>query len=97
MPTYISLLRWTQQGSENLKKSPDRLDAAKQVFRDQGGELKGFYLVMGQYDMVIVAEAPNDEAVAKAILAIGSKGAVHSETMRAFTEEEYRNIIGAVR
>ena len=65
MPTYISLIRFTQQGIEKIKESPIRLDAAKQAFRAMGAELKTFYLVLGRYDGVAVAEAPNAETVAK--------------------------------
>ena len=93
MPTYISLVRWTQKGIENIKASPRRLDAAKKAFQAAGGELKEFYLVTGQYDMVVVAEFPDDETQAKVILATGSLGNVRTETLRAFTEDEYRKII----
>ena len=93
MPTYISLLRWTQQGANNVQQSPSRLDTARQVFQSVGGQLKDFYMVMGQYDMLVIAEAPNDEAIAKAILSLGAAGSIRAETSRAFTEEEYRKII----
>lgn len=96
MATYISLIQWTQKGIENIKESPTRLDAAKQAFRAMGAELKEFYLVTGKYDMVVVAEAPDDETVAKLLLSIGSRGAIRTETLRAFTEEEYREIIAAL-
>ena len=96
MATYISLLRFTQQGIQNIKESPARLDKAKQAFRAMGGELKEFYLVMGRYDAVVVSEAPDDETVAKLTLAIGSAGAIRTETLRAFPEEEYRKIIAAL-
>ena len=96
MPTYIMLVNWTQKGIENVKESPNRLDAAKKAFQAAGAELKQFYLVMGQYDMVVVSEAPDDETVAKLALAIGSGGAVRTETLRAFTEDEYRKIIAAL-
>jgi uncharacterized protein with GYD domain len=69
MPTYISLIRYTQKGMETLKEGPKRLDAAKQRFRAAGGELKAFYLVTGQYDAVAISELPNDEAVARLVLA----------------------------
>ena len=94
MPSYITLLSWTEQGIRNLKESPARLDAAKDVFRSMGAEIKEFYLVTGQYDMVIVTEAPDDETVARLALATASQGAVRTVTLRAFTEEEYRKIIG---
>jgi uncharacterized protein with GYD domain len=60
-----------------------------------GGKLIGFYLTMGQYDLVTIAEFPDDETVARAGLAGGSQGSVRSETLRAFTEEEYRKIIAS--
>ena len=95
MPTYISLIRFTQKGMETIKEGPKRLDAAKQRFRAAGGELKAFYLVTGQYDAVAISEMPNDEAVARLALANGSMGNVRTETLRAFTEDEYRKIIAA--
>ena len=96
MATYILLLRFTQKGIENIKESPARHDASVQAFQAMGAELKEMYLVAGQYDVVIVAEAPDDETIAKCALNLGSKGAVSTETLRAFTEDEYRKIIAAL-
>ena len=96
MPTYITLIRYTQKGAENIKESPARLDAAKELYKTMGAELKAFYLVTGQYDAVVVSEAPDDETVAKLALTIGSMGAIRTETMRAHTEDEYRNIIAGL-
>jgi uncharacterized protein with GYD domain len=96
MATYVTLVNYTKQGIMNIKESPARLDAAKGAFKAFGAEMKQFYLAMGRYDIVIVSEAPNDEAVAKAALAIGSGGAVKTETFRVFNEDEYRNIISAL-
>jgi uncharacterized protein with GYD domain len=96
MATYIVLVRYTQQGAQNIKESPARLDAAKKAFRAMGAELKQWYLVMGQYDAVVIAEAPDDETVSKLALAIGSLGSIRTETLRAFTEDEYRKIVAAL-
>jgi len=96
MPTYISLLRYTQQGAQNIKESPARLEAAKKVFKAMGGELKEWYLVLGQYDAVVVSEGPDDETAAKLALAIGSQGNIRTETFRAFTEDEFRKMISAL-
>jgi len=96
MATYISLLRYTQQGIENIKEGPARLDAAKKLFKSVGAELKEFYLVTGHYDAVVVTEGPDDETAAKLVLKIGSLGAIRTETMRAFPEEEYREIIASM-
>ena len=62
MPTYISMLRYTQQGIASVKSAPERMDAAKEAYRKAGGELKAIYLTLGQYDLVVVAEMPNDDA-----------------------------------
>ena len=96
MPTYIALLRLTQQGLENIKESPARLDAARKTFEAAGARLRDFYLVSGQHDFVAVIEAPDDETAARLALLGGAQGYVRSETMRAFTEDEYRRIIAAL-
>lgn len=96
MPTYITLVNFTHEGISKIKESPDRLDEAKQAAKAVGGEIKAFYLTMGQYDAVVISEAPSDEAYATNILAIASRGAIRTETLSAFTEEEYRKIIAAL-
>lgn len=94
MPTYITLFRFTQQGIEKIKESPARLDRAKQMVKAAGGEIKAFYLTLGTYDIVTISEAPNDAAYAKIMLTLASAGAVRSETLHAFSEAEYRKLIG---
>lgn len=96
MPTYISLIRWTQKGIENIKEGPSRHEMAKQAFKAMGGELTEMYLVMGQYDLVVIGELPDDETVAKLSLATGAQGYIRTETFRAFTEDEYRKIVAAL-
>ena len=96
MATYICLADWTQQGIENIKDSPGRYEAAKQAIEAAGGAMRDFYMTTGDHDMVIIIEAPDATAVAKALLRIGSKGSVRTKTMRAFTESEYREIVGSL-
>jgi uncharacterized protein with GYD domain len=96
MPTYITLGRWTQQGIEKIRESPARLEAFKQLVKSAGGEVKAFYMVTGRYDILAVTEAPSDDVMAKVILARASKGWIRTETLRAFTEDEYRKIIAAL-
>ncbi len=96
MPTYISLVQYTTKGIEAIKDSPKRLDAARKVFEEAGAKLKDFYLVMGEYDIVIISEAPNDEVVAKVNLMLGAKGSVRTQTSRAFNEAEYRKIVSSL-
>ena len=93
MPTYMTLIRYTQQGIESIKDSPTRLDAAKDLYRSLGAEIKSFYLTMGRYDVVVISEAPDDETTTKLAMTIGSSGAIRTETFRIFTEDEYRKLI----
>jgi len=93
MATYISLIQYTQKGLEKIKDSPSRLDHARKGYEVAGGKIKDFFLVMGEYDIVIVAELPNDEAVAKLALSLGAAGNIRTRTMRAFTEPEFRKIV----
>ncbi len=96
MATYIMLFRFTEQGVKKIKESPGRVEAAKKAFRAMGGEVKQFYMVLGSYDTVFIVEAPDDETAAKLALAISSLGNVRTETLRAFSEEEYRKIIASL-
>lgn len=96
MPTYIALLKWTAQGISKIKESPSRLDAGRAEFRKAGIEMKEVYLTMGQYDLVCVIDAPDDAALARGILTLGSQGNVSTETLKAFSEDDYRKIIGSI-
>ena len=94
MPIYVSLWNFTNDGIANVHQSPDRLEEAKGLFEALGGELRDFYLTMGQYDVVIVADFPNDEAASTANLTIARGGTARSETLKAFSEDTFRNIVG---
>jgi len=94
MATYFILINWTDQGIKNIKDSPKRVDAARKAVKDIGGDLKAFYMLQGSYDAVLIMEMPNDEALAKFLLKTGALGNVRTSTMRAYTETEYRKIIG---
>jgi uncharacterized protein with GYD domain len=97
MATYVSLVRYTEQGIRSIKESPARLDAAKKAFQAAGGEIKQFYLAMGKYDIVIISEGPSDEVAAAMALGLASLGNVRTETMRVFPEAEFRKIVGSLK
>ena len=96
MATYLALMRWTKEGIEKIKDSPARLDAGKKAVEAAGGKVVNFYMLMGEYDMAIVIEAPDDATLARISLSLAAKGGVRSETLRAFTEDEYRKIISGI-
>lgn len=96
MPTYIQLLKWTSQGISKVGDSPQRLDAGREAFKKMGVEIREVYLTMGRYDLVCVVDAPDDETYAKATLSLGAQGNIIIETLKAFTEDEYRRITGSL-
>ncbi|HKZ00773.1 MAG TPA: GYD domain-containing protein [Pyrinomonadaceae bacterium] len=96
MTTYITLLRWTQQGAAKAKESPKGLGAGRKAFKRKGVEIKDTYLTMGRYDLVCVVEGPDDETVAAALISLGSQGNVQTETLKAFDEDQYRKILASV-
>ena len=96
MTTYIVLLDWTEQGLKKLPDSPKRLDAAKKLISDMGGEFVAFYMTMGDHDMVAVCEAPDDNVAARFALQLGVQGNVRTKTLKAFPESEYRNIMSSL-
>jgi uncharacterized protein with GYD domain len=97
VPTYISLITFTHQGLTSIKELPTRLDAAREAVRPFGAEIRDVYLTLGRYDLVAAVDAPDDTAAAKAILAIASGANGTSETLRAFREDEYRDIVGSIQ
>jgi uncharacterized protein with GYD domain len=96
MPHFVTLVHYTQQGIAKIKESPARLDAAKKAAEAAGGKIHGWYLTMGQYDAVLISEFPTDEAAAKFTLASGALGNISTETLKAFTESEYRKIVSSL-
>ena len=96
MAHFVSLLRYTQQGMAKIKESPARLDAAKKAAEKAGGKVHAWYLTMGRYDAILISEFPTDEAAAKFTLSVGELGNVSTETLKAFTEPEYRTSVGGI-
>jgi len=93
MAKFISLVKYTTKGIGKIKESPKRLDGVKRLCESMGASVEGFYLTMGRYDIILIVDAPDSETAAKLILTITSGGAVSTETLPAFSEEEYRKII----
>ncbi len=96
MSTHFILFNWTEQGIKAVKASPKRLSAAKRLAKDFGLKFRDFHMTMGQYDGIATIEAPDDAAVARFALALGSAGDVRTTTLKGFTEQEYREIVGSL-
>jgi uncharacterized protein with GYD domain len=83
MPAFIVLGKFTQKGIENMKDSPQRLEAAKKVAKSAGGEIKEFYYTMGRYDFIAICEGPDVESMMRSLFIISGGGAVRTETLPA--------------
>jgi uncharacterized protein with GYD domain len=93
MGTYIVLVNSTDHGAKAIKEVPDRQQTSRDTAKKLGIVRKTVYMTLGPYDFVQVIEAPNDEAVAKYVLSINSKGNVRTTTMRAWDEAEHFEFI----
>ena len=96
MTTYIMLANWTDQGIRNVKDSPRRLDAARKILKEMGGDFTTFFLTMGDYDIVAIYEASDDAVAARFTLQLGMIGNVRTRTLKAFPESAYREIIASL-
>jgi len=96
MPTYISLMRFTEQGIKAVKDHPKRREAAAKGIEAMGGKLLHTYLTMGRYAVVAVVDLPDDDAAAKFALITGRQGNVSTETMRAFDEGEFDRLLNSL-
>ena len=93
MPTYVVLANWTEKGIAAFDRSEERVDAHDAEIRKHAGvELKEIYWTQGEYDLVCVLEAPDDESMAAAMLGVAAQGNTRTTTLRAFNREEFESI-----
>jgi uncharacterized protein with GYD domain len=93
MATYVVLSNYTDQGIRNIKDAPKRIQIMKNFVEKAGGKLISTYSLMGQYDRLMIMEAPNDEAAATIVLSMGALGNTRTTTMKAWTNEEFVKIV----
>jgi uncharacterized protein with GYD domain len=96
MPAYVTLFNFTEQGVRNVKEVVGRAKAVRQETEAAGGRWIGLWNTLGQYDGLIIWEAPNEEAAAQGLLTIGMRGNLRTQTMRAFSEEEMERIVAGL-
>jgi uncharacterized protein with GYD domain len=93
MPTFIMTLNWTDQGIRAIKEHPKRSQAAKDLAKKCGVEIKQVYITSGEHDLLVIAESPNGDNVAKFALATSALGNVRTSTARAWSEGEFHKFI----
>jgi uncharacterized protein with GYD domain len=96
MATYVVLANLTDQGARTMHDLRQRLDNARATFGAMGATLQQIYFAMGQFDYVIIAEAPDDETMTRVSLAVSSQGNVRTNSFRVFTEAEALSLVEAM-
>ena len=97
MSTYILLANYTEKGLNEIEDSPNRLSKFKELCKQYGGRIVATYMTMGPYDLVIIVELPDDATLARLALIGGKAGDTRTVTLKAFTEDEFGDIIGSLR
>lgn len=96
MAKYISLLNWTDQGIRNAKDTLNRAAAARKAFEAAGGRIVDIYYTLGQHDLVVISEAPDDATSFRILLQIGMQGNVRTNTLRAMDEKEMAGVLKGI-
>lgn len=93
MGTYVTLITYNRAGHQAIKEAPDRTQRAIEMAPQLGIEVKNVYWLMGQYDALLIVEAPDAESASRVALLGASQGHGSTETMRAFAIDEFREIV----
>jgi uncharacterized protein with GYD domain len=96
MPTYVTLSNFTHQGIQNIKDTIKRADAFKTAAKKAGCTVKEIYWTQGQYDSVIILDAPDDASATGLLMSLGKLGNIRTQTLRAFTAAELAPILDKV-
>ncbi len=93
MATHIVLMKLTDQGIKDVKNAPQRVEAAAKAIEAMGGKLTGFYFTLGEYDYITIIEGLTDEVGASFLLKLGTAGNVRTTTLKAFTKNEFAEMV----
>jgi uncharacterized protein with GYD domain len=93
MPRYISLLEFTEQGVKAIKKSTTRAHDFNAIAGKAGVKVEGEYWTVGRFDGVLILNGP-EQSVLRALAELASLGNVRTQTLQAFTDQEFEAIVG---
>ncbi len=96
MATFITNIKFSQQGIKDISHTTKRAAIFKAEAKKLGVKVKDIYWTLGEYDGLLILEAPDDEAASAAMLHLGAMGNVHTTTFRAFTAAEMDKIVSKV-
>ena len=93
MVRNMLLMKLTEQGVKDIKNAPQRIEQAIKTLEKMGGKVIGFYAVTGEYDYIAIGEAPNEEVGMAFVMGLSALGNVRTTTCKAFTKEEFAEIL----
>ena len=93
MATFVVLASFTEQGIRNVKETISRAEAFKELAKKSRVTVKDMYWTLGRHDIIVICEAPDDESSTALMLSVASRGYVRSETLRAFSFEEMKQVL----
>lgn len=96
MTAYISLINFTEQGVRGVKETVNRAKAFEKAMESVGARKIGIWWTLGQYDLVLIAEAPDDQTIARCLIQLGMAGNVRTVSLRAFSEDEMTKIVSGL-
>jgi uncharacterized protein with GYD domain len=96
MPTYVTLMNWTDQGIRSVNDTVQRRDQADALAQKHGATIEQVYWTVGPYDLVTVIQAPDDESATAMLLELGSAGNLRTLTLRAYDRDEMAGIVGRI-
>jgi uncharacterized protein with GYD domain len=97
VPTYVSLINWTDQGVKDYRDTVARAQSFRDLAAQAGGQVRELLWTLGEYDIVAVMEAPDDETVVALLLQSAELGNIRTRTMRAMSADEITTVIGRTR
>jgi len=93
MTTYVSLINWTAQGIQNFPETTQRAEQFRRLVEGNGGTIRELLWTMGAYDLVCIADFPDEETGVAVVLQVGSQGNIRTTTLRAFSQADMTDII----
>jgi uncharacterized protein with GYD domain len=94
MPTYVTLMNWTDEGAKTAKETVSRSERSIELAQKLGGKVLGVYWTQGEYDIVSIGEFPDEDTAQAFLLQLASAGTLRTQTLRAFTADDMRRILG---
>jgi len=93
MPTYVGLVKWTDQGIRSVKETTKRAKSFKEIAEKNKVKVREILWTMGRYDLVLLIDAPDDETISRLTLGLGMLGNVKTETLKSFSAQEMDQIL----